>query len=177
MYLIFKGTYERADELSSDIQDETNFYKEHVVMWAKDLSRSIDYLETRDDIDTKKLAYYGLSWGAAMGPIMTAVEERFQTGVFHAGGLMFQPVLPEADPINFLPRVQIPVLMLNGRYDSFYPLETSQKPMFDLLGTPVALKHHEVFDVGHLVPRTQLIKELLAWLDTYLGPVEQSAER
>jgi hypothetical protein len=28
-----------------------------------------------------------------------------------------------------------------------------------------------VYEGGHDVPRTELIKESLAWLDTYLGPV------
>ena len=37
------------------------------LQWSKDLGRSIDYLETRSDIDVHKLAYYGVSLGAAMG--------------------------------------------------------------------------------------------------------------
>ena len=36
--------------------------------------------------------------------------------------------------MNFAPRVKVPVLMLNGRYDYFYPTASSQEPMFDLLG-------------------------------------------
>jgi len=47
IFPIYKGTYERGDELDSDYPTETNFYKEHVIMWAKDLARSIDYLESR----------------------------------------------------------------------------------------------------------------------------------
>jgi hypothetical protein len=43
---------------------------------------------------------------------------------------------PEVDPINFAPRVKTPLLMLNGRDDFTFPIETSQEPLFRLLGTP-----------------------------------------
>ena len=46
------------------------------------------------------------------------------------------PSRPEEDPVNFLPRIRIPVLMLSGKYDSGFPLELSQKPFFRLLGSP-----------------------------------------
>ena len=65
----------------------------------------------------------------------------------------------------------MPVLMLNGDYDYVFPLETAQKPLFDLLGTPPQYKRHVVFDAGHGVPRDPQIRETLAWLDRYLGPV------
>ena len=172
MVPIYKGTYERGDDLETFVPDETNFYKEHVIMWAKDLNRSIDYLEMRDDIDTDKLAYYGISWGGLQGPIMLAVEKRFKVGVLHLGGLPFQRALPEVDPINFLPRVTIPVLMHNGRYDYIFLLETSQRPLFELLDTPEEQKRHVVFESAHTVPRSDLIRETLDWLDHYLGPVE-----
>jgi serine/threonine protein kinase/dienelactone hydrolase len=172
MYPIYKSTYERGDDLKSDYQDESNFYKEHVIMWAKDLSRSIDYLETRDDIDTNKIAYYGGSWGGVISPIMLAVEKRIKVAVLRGAGLTFESVLPEADPFNYLPRVNIPVLMLNGRYDFFLPVETSQKPFFKWLGTPTDQKVIHRYDSGHGVPRIERIKETLAWLDHYLGPVE-----
>jgi hypothetical protein len=61
--------------------------------------------------------------------------------------------------------------MLNGRYDHYYPVEISQKPMFEGLGTPVDDKRLVIYDVGHITPRIQLVGETLAWLDRYLGPV------
>ena len=171
MYPIYKGTYERGDGLDSDYPDETSFYKDHVIMWSKDLGRSIDYLESRQDLKAAELAYIGASWGGLLGPIMMAVEDRFQTGVLLVAGLLFQKAQPEVDPINFLPRVTVPVLMLNGRYDFFFPLETSQQPFFGFLGTPPEHKRMFVYEDGHSVPRTELIKETLSWLDVYLGPV------
>ena len=168
-YPVYKSTYERGDNLKTDYQDETNFYKEHVIMWVKDVCRSLDYLETRSDIDTSKLAYYGGSWGAVISPIILAVEKKIKAAILRGGGLAFEPVLPEADPFNYLPRVKIPVLMLNGRYDFFLPVESSQKPFFKWLGTPVSQKVIHRYESGHDVPRINRIKETLAWLDHYLG--------
>ena len=142
-------------------------------MWTKDFSRTIDYLETRPDIDNNKLAYYGASWGGAMGGIIPAVEKRIKTSVLLVAGLLFQKSLPEAEPINFLPRITMPVLMLNGKYDFFFPYETSQKPFYTLLGTENEHKKMFVYEGGHSVPKTENIKEVLAWLDEYLGPVEK----
>ena len=87
MYPIYKSTYERGDELTSDVATGTRLYRDHVLQWSKDLGRSIDYLETRGDIDTRKVAYYGLSWGAALGAILPAVEERIRVCVLFAGGI------------------------------------------------------------------------------------------
>jgi hypothetical protein len=60
--------------------------------------------------------------------------------------------------------------MLNGKYDFFFPVELSQKPFFQMLGTPGEHKKYKVYEGGHDVPRTALITETLAWLDKYLGP-------
>jgi formylglycine-generating enzyme required for sulfatase activity/dienelactone hydrolase len=168
---IYKSTYERQDSLHSDYADLSNFYKDHVIAWAKDMRRSIDYLETRSDIDTARVAYYGVSWGGYLGGLMPAVEPRFKAVVLLVAGLEFQRGQPEAEPINFLPRIKIPVLMLNGQYDHYFPVETSQRPMFRLLGTPADKKRQVISEGGHFVPRTQLVKETLDWLDRYLGPV------
>jgi eukaryotic-like serine/threonine-protein kinase len=168
---IYKGTYERGGDLHSDYPAPTTFYKDYVIMWGKDLGRTIDYLETRKDIDSSRVAYYGLSWGATMGAILPAVEPRIKANVLYVAGLEFQHALPEVDQINYVTRVRQPTLILNGEYDFFFPPETSQRPLFELLGTPPADKKRLIFPGGHSVPRTEMIKESLLWLDHYLGPV------
>ena len=168
---VFKGTYQRGGELHSDYPAETAFYRDHVIMWARDLGRTIDYLETRDDIDATRLAYYGLSWGGAMGAIMPAIERRVRANVLYVAGFCFQRALPEVDQLNYVTRVTQPTLMLNGEFDFFFPSETSQKPMFELLGTPPEHKRRLTYPGGHSVPRVEMIRETLGWLDRYLGPV------
>ncbi len=144
-----------------------------MIAWSKDLGRSLDYLETRRDTGPGNLAYLGLSWGSALAPILLAVEGRFKTAILESGGMGFQKGFPEADAINFVTRVRMPVLMLNGRYDHFFPVESSQLPLFRLLGTPEKDKRRVIYETGHAVPRKEFIRESLDWLDKYLGPVKR----
>ena len=171
LYPVYKSTFERGDTLDSDYQAPTAFYRDHVFMWAKDLGRSLDWIETRPDLDAKRVAYYGASWGGLLGPVMLAVHDRLRVGVLVGGGLESQGCLPEADPYNFLGLVHQPVLMVNGRYDFFFPVEDTQVPMFKLLGTPAKDKRHVVLEAGHVPPNDVLTQEVLDWLDRYLGPI------
>jgi len=174
MYPIYKSTYERGDGLTDDVSNTSILFRDHVLMWAKDVSRSIDYLETRADIDTQHLAYLGFSWGGVLGTIIPAVEKRIKVNVLVAGGLDARSrARPEVDGMNFLPRITQPTLMLNGAYDYYFPEKPAQDPMFRLLGTPPALKQRLTFEAGHSVPRVDVIREVLAWLDKYLGPVNK----
>ena len=86
------------------------------------------------------------------------------------GGFYFEAALPEVDQINFAPHVRVPVLMINGRYDGALLVEKSQRPMFDLLGTPLKNKRHLLLDTGHL-PIEHVNEESLKWFDLYFGPV------
>ena len=61
--------------------------------------------------------------------------------------------------------------MLNGKFD-IRPPEKTIKPMYDLLGTPATDKQLKLYETDHTPPRNELIKETLAWLDRYLGPVQ-----
>ena len=136
LYPIYKSTHDRGDVITTDYPSTTAVWRDHMVMWSKDVGRSIDYLHTRPDIDKTRIGYFGYSWGSGMAPLFLAVEPRFSLALLNVGGFYLQAALPEADPVNFAPRVTIPVLMLNGRFDFFFPTETSQEPMFRSLGTP-----------------------------------------
>lgn len=170
VYPVYKSTYERGDALLSDRPNTTALYRDHVVQWYKDFARTVDYLETRGDVDADKLAYLGTSWGGVMGAIIPALEKRLKVSVLVVGGFFQQRTLPEVEQLNFAPRVKTPVLMLNGQYDFVFPVETSQQPMFRLFGTPPKDKQHVLFNTGHSIPRNELIKWTLDWLDRYLGP-------
>jgi predicted esterase len=169
LYPVYQGTYERK---LPEVKQGLSADRDLAIQQAKDLGRSIDYLETRKDIDIEKLGFYGFSWGAWEGPRLIALEKRLKAAVLLGGGLhTTKKYLPEVDPLNFVPRVTIPILMINGRYDFMYPVDTSQLPMFRLLGTLQRDKRHVLFETGHVPPRTEFIKETLDWLDRYLGPV------
>ena len=176
LYPVYKSTYERGDGFNFMPPNFTmNSIRDHVIFWVKDLARSIDYLETRVDIDSRKIGYLGASLGAMAGIFLLPCEKRTKACVLVSGGFVPWPEVesvPEIDYINLAPRVTIPTLMLNGRYDFLFPVETSQKPMFDFLGTPKEQKNHLLYDTAHNVPRNEMIKETLNWFDRYLGPVK-----
>jgi dienelactone hydrolase/predicted Ser/Thr protein kinase len=171
VFPIYKGTFERWDGLQPGGKPPAVF-RDHVIMWSKDLGRSLDYLQTRKDIDSAKLAYLGFSRGGQLAAILLAVEHRFKAAILSSGGFPLRYDLPEVDPVNFAPRVGIPVLMLNGRYDELFPVESSQLPLFRLLGTPARDRKHVIYEAGHGdLPHNLEVRDSLDWLDKYLGPV------
>jgi pimeloyl-ACP methyl ester carboxylesterase len=172
IYPIYQYLYERHGDVSP--YPGPNFARETLIQWSKDLGRSLDYLETRDDIDMTRVGYLGVSQGAADGVVLATIEDRIKAVVLLDGGFFrFEKPPPGMDPVDFAVRLKRPVLMVNGRYDWTFPLETSQDPMFEMLGTPAADKRHVVFDTPHDVRFRQgeLTKQVLGWYDTYLGKV------
>jgi cephalosporin-C deacetylase-like acetyl esterase len=95
---ILAGMYERIDPNVS--------FRESMPKMIKDLARTLDYLESRDDIDSDTFGYLGLSGGAWIAPLTLAAEDRFKAAVLIAGGL-YSDFMPP-----FARRVTTPVLML-----------------------------------------------------------------
>jgi tRNA A-37 threonylcarbamoyl transferase component Bud32/dienelactone hydrolase len=169
LYPVYKGTYERQVGLTTGEQN-----REIVGQWIKELAHSVDYLEGRKDIDGRRLAYCGFSWGARLASVFLTFEDRFRTALLFSAGFSFAPRSLEIDEVNFAPRMKTPFLMINGKYDFLFPVDTSQKPMFRMLGTPEKDKRHITIGTAHdpFIAREQLIRESLDWLDRYLGPVK-----
>ena len=87
---------------------------------------------------------------------------------------------PEADPLNFAPRVTVPVLMLNGDQDFIFEAELSQKPLFRFLGSPADRKKYLVYPgiTGvFLEKRSQVIRETLDCHGIATGPGSITARR
>ncbi|HZI99022.1 MAG TPA: protein kinase [Gemmatimonadaceae bacterium] len=182
LYPVYKDTYERGGDESVPMGTDPVYnmtggqlppimYRDHVIMYVKDVRRSVDYLQTRADVDTTKLAYLGYSWGGRLGPITLSVDHRFKVAVFALPGLNFAPRRKEVDEFNYLPHSRIPTLVLSGRYDDVFPLQTSAIPFFERLGTATTDKRHHIYPTQHFLPRDEYIRETLDWLDHYLGKV------
>lgn len=129
-------------------------------------------MQRRDRTWTEKIAYDGLSWGAEMGGLIPAIEPRIKANILVAAGLNLQLPLPEVDVVNFLPHVKQPTLMLSDKYDFLYPEHSSQEPFYRLLGTKKEMKKRIIYDSGHIIPRNEMVKETLNWLDQQLGTVQ-----
>jgi serine/threonine protein kinase/dienelactone hydrolase len=156
---IYEGTYERRQdrETGTWYPNESNAYRDLILTVGRELRRSVDYLETRPEVvDASSLAYYGVSWGGYLSGIMMAIEPRLQAGILLCPGLTVNRPQPEVDPFHFLPRVTIPVLMVDGEHDAIFPLESSQRPMYELLGSAAGEKRHVVVpDEAHCPTRTR----------------------
>jgi len=134
----------------------------------QDLRRAVDYLETRPDIDTGKIAFFGNSWGAYFGVIGLAVDDRFSTTILYTLPLS-RKRLPDVDAVSYLSRLTIPTVVIGGEFDPVAPLESVVRPAFDAIGTPDNDKRLVTAPGGHSVPYDLLVRESLAWLDQYLG--------
>lgn len=166
---IFQGSFERWNRLNISVEGG---YIQKVVDWRWDLGRTLDYLESRKDIDSSKVAFVGLSFGASYPlPLMT-VEPRFKTALLLSGGEPNREMPPSVDPMHYFSRIKIPVLMLNGGFDPLFPI-TNQEMVFNSLGTRAEDKRHVVFpESSHAYfPRREYLRETLDWLDKYLGRV------
>ena len=139
LYPVYKDTFERRRPPEPT---GPSAMRDRQVAWAKDVFRAVDYLETRPEIDTQRLAYYSLSMGAYFGPIPIALEPRLKTAVLLAGGLRYN-YPPEIDPSNFMPRVKVPVLLINGK-DDYGASAAARQRFIELLGTP--LEHKQSVD-------------------------------
>ncbi len=173
LYPIYEHTYGRGTTIPGDVPAPTIEHREQMMRWVTEMRRSIDYAFSRADIDTSKLAFVGTSWGARVGGTAIAIEPRIRTAILNVPGINERRVRPEEDPVNFLPRIRIPVLMLSGRYDSVFPYESSQLPFYRLLGSPAGAKKHVLFEGGHFLPRPIWVSESTRWLDEQFGPVSR----
>jgi serine/threonine protein kinase len=168
LWPVYQGTFERRYALPEP--DDRGLEDQHICL-AQDLFRAVDYLQQRGDINMDQLGYQGFSWGATSGGTLVALEPRFRAVVFEAGGLGNEPLSKERAILewrHYLPRVQAPVLMVNGQVDPIYPVKESQQPMFHLLGS--AIKEHYIHPGGHhMLPSQVKFAKILPWFDQRLG--------
>jgi dienelactone hydrolase len=178
LYPIYYGTYERyaeADPNPSVLHTirMTRATVDFGIRVIKDCRRSIDYMQSRGDIDPNKIAFYGYSFGARTGSIVLALDTRAKIGILACGGLNNYSKRPEYEELNFIPHIRIPILMINGKYDQIFT-QPQQQAFFRLLGSPADQKKLVVLDMGHGLStesRSQVTKVILDWLDLYFGPV------
>lgn len=145
-------------------------YRKEIVGKVTDWRRGLDYLETRGDINPNKIAFLGLSSGANLGLILTAVEKRYASAAFVGLGVRpaWEKWIAEANLINFVPHIAAPKLILKGRYDEAHPLKTETEPLFNLLSEPRRIR---IVESGHVPPPEIFAPLINDWLDETLGKV------
>jgi dienelactone hydrolase len=116
-----------------------------------DLQRAVDVLRARVNVDEKRIAYLGVSYGGAMGALFAGIEQRLKTAVLVVadGGLVshftgpedasfmaglacetrarwFQDMAP-IEPIRFIAHASPTSLLLqSGRLDNLVPVADAQ---------------------------------------------------
>ena len=121
------------------------------MQWGKDLRRTVDFLKPRNDIRSDRIGYFGRAGVGRPRLSALAVEPRIKA----AGALLGR--IRECLRSDRSGNVQLrtararPTLMLNGRYDTVYPYETSQLPFFNYLGTPARDKKMVMSNTGHIL--------------------------
>jgi dienelactone hydrolase len=121
------------------------------IQLIKDLQRAVDVLRARVNVDDERIAYLGISYGAAMGALFVGVERRLEAAVLVVGdgGLVSHFTGPEdvnfmaslscatrlgwfrdmapIEPIRFIPHAPPTALLLqNGRLDELVPEADAQ---------------------------------------------------
>lgn len=168
---VYKGSFQRSVPPPEKVSYA--YYRDRTVHEFQDLSRAIDYLETRpEEFDADKIGFYGISTGGDYASIAPAIEERIKVTIVSSAGLSASR-LDFRSHFNFVPRVKVPVLMIFGRYDTSIPYETRIQPLKDLFGTPDEDKHLKLYNTGHGVwVDFRWKKDSLDFLDRYFGPAK-----
>lgn len=172
----------------------TTFYRlrDGYIQTAVDYRRALDYIETRSDIDSRRITLIGVSMGGIMGSLLAAVESRIKCPVLLVAGadrgLMcriseievwrrvrqenpnldfdeISHIMAPADPLNFVGKISPrPLLMINGTKDNIVPVAANKL----LHATAREPKRIIWLDSGHSLPREQTLPIIFDWLKKHL---------
>jgi dienelactone hydrolase len=164
-------------------------------MMLRDEQCLIDYLETRPEVDRRRIAATGMSMGCTRSWWLAAIDERIQAIVGVACFTRYQELIAHANLAKhgiyyFVPGIlqhfdteaiyalvaPRPMLMLSGDQDGGAPtdgvqvLESKVGAVYRLYGQPERFRSIVYADTGHeYLP--EMKDEMLAWFKRYL-PVE-----
>ena len=169
-------------------------FKANVVQTVLDLRRGVDFLETRDEVDSRRIGYGGGSMGGIIGALFVSVEPRIKAAVIVVGGgnlpLMIREsrhystppirarleklgityeelgeILAPIDPLNFIHLFSPrPIQFHCGLYDDIVPAET-QRQLAEKAGEP---KEVYWYEAGHGIPPEPMLKRVLTFFDKHL---------
>ena len=127
-------------------------YRDHMIMWAKDVGRSVDYLESRRDIAKDKIGFIGFSWGADVAPVCSRRRAADLARRHLVGGVQSAAVVARSGSRELRTTREGPGVDAQWPFRFLLPDGTSQEPMFRLLGTPAEHKRRVVYETSHVDP-------------------------
>lgn len=156
-----------------------------------DLRRAVDYLQSRPDIDGKRIGYLGFSEGGILGGVFIGVEPRVSCAclAIPGGGFVawakalgyyneanaraIEVAAAIIDPVNFIGRFSPrPLLMLSARKDELIP-RFATEALFNAARNP---KQIIWYDSGHVLPPKALLVDAKAFFVEHLGRRTPSAK-
>lgn len=124
--------------------------------------RLLDYIATREDVDTARIGALGLSLGGMATFVLGSIEPRIKAGV--AGVTPMQRMPAVLWPGHYASRIRIPLLMLAGRSDAYYT-----QPQTERTHSLLASNKKELiwYDVGHRLPEVYAA-DAVRWFRAHL---------
>lgn len=183
--------------------DKPEMDRDTEIQAVVDLRRGIDVLLARPDVDPKRLAYVGHSYGAQWGSILSAVDKRMKTSVLMAGvaecsdimlrsndpGMVdFRKTQPagqlekycqvtgDIDAIHFVGHASpVPLLLQFANFEQYFD-KTSMDNYVAAASDPKKVIH---YDTGHDLNDPKALEDRYDWLAKYIdlrrGPVVPAA--
>ncbi len=153
-----------------------------------DNRRAIDYISTREDVDGEHVVLVGVSMGAILGSIVTAVDERVDAAVLLVGGGGWETLLATSqhpvvrglrdagagdggalehiDPVHFVGHISPrPVLMVNGTLDTIIP-RVCAEALHAAAREPRQIIWYEG---GHVGRPPQVLGTVVEWITEHAG--------
>jgi cephalosporin-C deacetylase-like acetyl esterase len=188
-------TSEAADDYLRVIYRNRDAFIQTVI----DLRRGIDFLQSRREIDGKRIGYIGLSMGGILGGILAGVDERVQAPILivaggdwgylfansqHPTAVQLREKNPELfknpqkinelvgpmDPVNWVARISPrPLLMINGKDDQIVPKECTER-LFAAAKEP---KEILWLEGGHMPQPDAVLRKVDEWLNKHLLATSQ----
>ena len=120
-----------------------------------DYSRALDYLESRPDVDARRLGYVGFSWGAITGITFTAHDSRVRAMTSVVGGGLLSLLGKKLDPVANVGRIAPrPLMFLNATKDQIV-LRPFATALHKAAGKDAIVKW---YDTDHIFTGTDLPK-------------------
>jgi dienelactone hydrolase len=161
IYPEYLSTYSRRDDVKTDLGNTSMKYRDNLINWVKEVRYAVDYAMQNG----YEPHYLGVSWGGQLGVNILAIEDRFKTGILFVGGISLDDVREEIQPEKYAARIKTPTLLLNGRYDFYFPYKSSQLPLYNLMDLDNTNKRHVVVEYAHYVPYHIVAEESINWIN------------
>jgi dienelactone hydrolase len=147
-------------------------FRNMIINAVIDSRRALDYLESRQEIDSSRIGILGSSIGGTMSLILSGVDSRLKVTTVLVAPTLIRPIyegqpdISSIAPYNFLRDYDgKPLLMLMGKNDDFNYTVDGARASFDLVEGE--LKEIVFYDCKHRLPEEHVPK-VIDWFKEHL---------